>query len=326
MENTRFAGLFPLCFSNSPNFGILCRMRKTITKFTLYLSVLFLLLCAAEYLITDRQSSGEPANGEQSTALDQNNNQNTSNNDAAGQENQNQIAKLSLASFLKNGIKPVGSALYVWGGGWNEEDSAAGPEGTSIGVQASWKTFLSEHQDGYDYTQYPYYIHDGLDCSGYLGWTLYNTIENENGKEGFVVNARNAGSFLSEKGWGTVTKPWEIVDYKPGDIMFNDGHVYIVLTQYDDGSLLIMHSSPPAVQINGTPALDGSTESEAAGKAYEIMNQIAPDYFNHLPASQIDMGYLNDYSQFRWNDTLFSDANQVQNMNSDQIQSLLISK
>lgn len=246
----------------------------------------------------------------------------------AAPENPDEIPQAkepSLAAFLKTGFEPVGKVLYVWGGGWNEDDSAAGPEGVHIGMPESWNAFFEANKSGYNYNDFPYYIHDGLDCSGFLGWTLYNTLETEDGREGYVVNARNSGSFLSGKGWGTIKKPWEIEDYLPGDIMFNDGHVYIVLGQYEDGSLLIMHSSPPGVQINGTPDLQGNTQSTARQQAREIMERKAPGYFDSMNNAAVDYSYLNSYSQFRWNNTLFPDVENIQSMNPDEIINLLFS-
>lgn len=231
----------------------------------------------------------------------------------------------SLADFLKHSFEPVGKTLYVWGGGWNEEDDGAGLEGTTIGIPQSWTDFFYSQDYYYNYANYPYEIHDGLDCSGFVGWTLYNTLETESGKEGYVVNAKDYGDYLSGQGWGTVTPVGEIQDYKAGDIMFNETHVFIVLGQYEDGSLLIVHSSPPGVQISGTPTSAGIWDSIASERAKQIMAEYAPDYYETYPMSVIDNTYNTTYSQFRWNDTLFPDASAVQQMGVEEIVSLITS-
>lgn len=39
----------------------------------------------------------------------------------------------TLKHFLKTSIKPVGQTMYVWGGGWNKADTAAGKEARQMG-------------------------------------------------------------------------------------------------------------------------------------------------------------------------------------------------
>lgn len=244
--------------------------------------------------------------------------------DEQQEQTEPQTQKPGLADFLQTAFQPAGDTLYIWGGGWNEEDTGAGPDATHIGVSPVWQEFMDSQSGGYDFSLYPYQIHNGLDCSGFLGWSLYNTLETQDGQEGYVVNARNAGEFLSSKGWGTITPADQITDYKAGDIMFNEGHVYIVLGQYPDGSLLILHSAPPGVQVSGTPDPAANYDSDAARQAASIMQIKSPRFASEFGSALVDTSYLRDYDQFRWNDALFSDAAAVQAMSPAEVSSLLI--
>lgn len=231
----------------------------------------------------------------------------------------------TLSKFLQKAALPVGHALYVWGGGWNEEDTGAGLEATTIGLPSSWQTFMDSQDASYDFTDYPYEIHDGLDCSGYVGWTLYNTLETRSGEEGYVSQSSETGEDLAARGWGTVIPADEITEYLPGDILFSDGHVTICLGQYADGSVLFVHSAPPSgVQVSGTCDLQGNLDSMAARKAEAMMQEMAPEAWEKFPAALIDWSYLTDYDQFRWNTSLFPDAADIQKLNPEEAASLLL--
>lgn len=52
--------------------------------------------------------------------------------------------KYSLDRLLKNAMLPIGQTMYIWGGGWNEEDTGAGVEAVSIGVSPRWKEFADK--------------------------------------------------------------------------------------------------------------------------------------------------------------------------------------
>ena len=116
----------------------------------------------------------------------------------------------TLKNFLATALAPMGRALYVYGGGWNWQDTAAGPQATAVGLAAEWDAFFHAQAACYHYRKngvYPennrnplYYA--GLDCSGYLGWTLYNTLHRENGLPGYVCPASRMASALACRGWG----------------------------------------------------------------------------------------------------------------------------
>lgn len=41
--------------------------------------------------------------------------------------------------------------MYIWGGGWNEEDTGAGVEATRLGLAPAWVEFTSQQDSSYDY-------------------------------------------------------------------------------------------------------------------------------------------------------------------------------
>ena len=155
----------------------------------------------------------------------------------------------TLQEFLNIALEPVGQTMYVWGGGWNEEDTGAGIEATTLGLSRQWEPFFEQQSSNYDYQTTLYQIHDGLDCSGYVGWVIYNLMESESGQSGYVMKSQEMASTYASYGWGTFTPYSEVTDHKPGDIFSNEGHVYISLGTCDDGSVLLVHTSPPGVRF-----------------------------------------------------------------------------
>ena len=49
--------------------------------------------------------------------------------------------KRTVKNLLKTAIKPVGKVLYVYGGGWNQEDNGAGRPAKTIGLYPLWQKF-----------------------------------------------------------------------------------------------------------------------------------------------------------------------------------------
>ena len=47
--------------------------------------------------------------------------------------------KRTVKNLLKTAIKPVGKVLYVYGGGWNQEDNGAGRPAKTIGLYPLWR-------------------------------------------------------------------------------------------------------------------------------------------------------------------------------------------
>lgn len=212
----------------------------------------------------------------------------------------------TLSNFLKTALAPVGCALYIYGGGWNWQDDASSIQAKTIGVSPDWVRFFNEQDENFTYkskdgdeansdpttSYYPYgeyneYYYAGLDCSGYLGWTIYNTVETENGKDGYVTFASSMAKMLSEMGLGEWTQdiqaPAKDNDYvmKPGDVMSTNGHVWVSLGTCSDGSIVIVHSTP-ADSRTGQPG--GGAEISAIGlsedcEAYQLADQYMAEYY-----------------------------------------------
>lgn len=209
----------------------------------------------------------------------------------------------TLRSFLKNALMPVGETMYVYGGGWNEEDTGAGIEAVTIGLSPEWKRFYEMQDSTYNSSDYRYHIHEGLDCSGYVGWVIYNTLEIENNQEGYVYLAQDFAEKLAERGLGMRIDKEEVTAYCPGDIMSSrsDHHVWISLGGCSDGSVVFVHASPPGVRLCGTAAADGNADSEAVQTAEKFMQRFYPEWYEKFPDCSKNASYLTKYDQFRWN-------------------------
>lgn len=64
--------------------------------------------------------------------------------------------------------------MYIWGGGWNKADTGAGTDGLRIGLNASWRKFCAKQKASYNYRKHRFAFGNGLDCSGFVGWSVYN--------------------------------------------------------------------------------------------------------------------------------------------------------
>lgn len=235
--------------------------------------------------------------------------------------------KSTIKNFLKIAIAPVGSTMYVWGGGWNEEDTGAGREARSIGLSPAWKNFAEDKDSGYNYRNYRYQIHDGLDCSGYVGWCVYNVLNTKDNGRGYVKDASKQAAEFAELGLGSYCSPSEVTNYQPGDIMSSAcnccGHVWIVVGTCEDGSVVLAHSSPPGVQLSGTVTLSGRTDSQAFLLAEHYMKTYYNDWYERYPAVCKNSAYLSHYGQMRWYTTgenaILSDPDGYCNMSAEEI-------
>ena len=212
----------------------------------------------------------------------------------------------TLGNFLKTAMEPVGTTLYIYGGGWDWQDVGSAVQARTIGVSPDWVRFFNENDENFTYkskdgdeansdpasSYYPYggyneYYYAGLDCSGYLGWALYNTLETEDGREGYVGSSSGFAKRLSDRGFGGITQDIEAPVFNPdcavnpGDIMSIGGHVWISLGTCGDGSVLILHSTP-ADSRAGQPG--GGVELSAVGlsgdcEAYSLADQYMSKYY-----------------------------------------------
>ena len=231
----------------------------------------------------------------------------------------------TLRNFLLTALEPVGTTLYVYGGGWNWQDNAADAAAASIGVSESWVQFFQSQDGAYDYknsdpaqSYYPFgewnqYHHLGLDCSGYVGWAVYNTLETESGKTGCVTFASRQAALLSERGLGRHSD--SVGTLLPGDVFSMQGHVWISLGTCADGSIVILHSTPSesrsgqkggGVQIS---AIGTSTECEAYHLAEKYMSACWPEWYSRYSIRLCEpSSYLNGVDHFTWSDSLDPDG------------------
>lgn len=224
----------------------------------------------------------------------------------------------TLKNLLATAMMPVGGTLYVYGGGWNWQDTGAGPQAVSIGLSPSWTDFFHAQDEGYCYKNYlptngrncRYYA--GLDCSGYLGWVVYNTLHEEKGLSGYVCSAVEMAGDFARRGWGQWTQA-SGGSFRPGDMCSIPGHVWLCLGACGDGSILLAHSTPSNSRI-GCPgggvqlsaiSSGGSRDCQAHCLATLYMERYFPAWSKrYIPAAKAFLPYT-DFSgasagRFRW--------------------------
>lgn len=242
----------------------------------------------------------------------------------------------TIKNVLATAMQPVGETLYIWGGGWNEEDTAAGESSKHIGVCPEWKEFFDKQDSSYNFCDYaiskdgeaetpiPEYISLGLDCSGYRGWILSNIFHDKDTDGfGYVFPHANRVSNFVDSNWGIAIKPEDIQNFKAGDIMDKSGHTYVVIGQCSDGSVVFTHSSPPGVHICGTVTPDGNEQSEAVELAKKYMQKYYKKYDEKFSqyGYMRNIDYLTKYTQLRWNitDGDMKDPDGYTKMNAEQV-------
>ena len=192
----------------------------------------------------------------------------------------------TLFSLLCAAMQPLGTTLYVYGGGWNLDDTGAGREAVTPFPSPAWKTFFLSQDEGYDYRRFrgsgcnPWHS-AGLDCSGYLGWVIYAALHRKSGLEGYVYPSTEMAGALAARGLGRLVRP--PYRFLPGDLFSMEGHVWLCVGVCRDESLVIAHSSPTpsrrtgcpggGVQLSAIPACDSRPRCEALGLARRYMSQ-----------------------------------------------------
>lgn len=229
----------------------------------------------------------------------------------------------TLLNFISTALIPVGHTMYIYGGGWDESDTKGGLGSVHIGEMDVWKTFFSLQTSAYDYKRYLHCTSLGLDCTGYIGWCIYNLLNSESGGEDYVFQSSVLGYRLMEKGLGTVTK-CNNPHHRCGDIFFSEKHhhAYISLGKCSDGSAVILHSSPPGVMLSGTGA-KSKKESEAQKLATFFMHRHYPHWSIKFPVSNRGSDYLFDYSRFRFHNNIVPDPDRISLLTPRQILQLL---
>ena len=228
----------------------------------------------------------------------------------------------TIKNYLAGALKPVGKALYVWGGGWNDSTR----KGLSSTMTDWYNKWLS-NPSGYDYNNYRDLSVSnrakGFDCSGFVGWSAYQVMQTKSGVgSGYTVVSGEIGSYYKSLGWGTVLNQaalskagWTL---KPGDIGYNSGHTWIVIGQCSDKSVVIVHSTPQAgVQISGTTTPTGNYSSQAVALAKKYMAMYSGyNKFNYHTSSG---NYIRNGNYLRWNSSTLSDPDGYLNKTADQI-------
>ena len=196
----------------------------------------------------------------------------------------------TIKNFLANALKPVGQTLYVWGGGHSWSDA------TRKGVSSKWKQWYDNNSSSYNYRNYMDLSESteqkGLDCSGYVGWSVYQIMQSKSGGVNYT----------------TVS----------GDIGYNDGHTWMVLGQCADKSVVILHCTPNAgVQISGTPTPNGTYGSQAIKLAETYMAKYpgVSKYDYHESSGN----YIRNGAYFRWNRSTLSDPDGYLKKTANQI-------
>lgn len=229
-----------------------------------------------------------------------------------------QQRKSSIEVLLKTALQPVGTTMYIWGGGWDSVDSASGENSTRIGLDGRWKKFAENQDASYNYKDYEFEREMGLDCSGFVGWVIYNTFEIQSGKKGYVTTSTHLAKSLAERGWGKLIKNPK--NFLPGDIVSMEGHVWICLGTCEDGSVLLVHSSPPGVSMCGTIQKGKETEeSMAVSLATEYMSQNHPIWQERYPNRSVSYTYLENVEVFRWSGEIMIDAETIQKFSAEEM-------
>lgn len=235
----------------------------------------------------------------------------------------------TLKNFLATALEPVGTGLYIYGGTWDWQDVGSSNQAATIGIPQSWIDFFQSQdasftyrdKDGKDankdaaHSYYPYgewnqYYYAGVDCSGYVAWVLYNTMNTVSGGAGYVEGAKKMAQSCTTRGWGTLTTSFGTPtnhadsDFHPGDIFSMNGHVWICLGTCDDGSIVFMHSTPSdskagqpggGVQISALNPKNTGKNCEAYRLASYYMAKFFPAWSARYDA--VLKGY-EDYSSF----------------------------
>ena len=263
----------------------------------------------------------------------------------------------TLKNFLATAFEPVGTALYIYGGAWDWQDIGSSNQATTIGLSQTWvdffqsmdDTFIYRNNNNYAESYYPHgayneYYYAGIDCSGYVGWVVYNVMNTESGNEGFVMSStKMADNFANVRNYGTHTRTYESTSFedstfKPGDVFSMSGHTWICVGVCEDGSILILHSTPSpsksgelggGVQLTGIGARTGEgagTDCQAAQLAEKYMARYYPAWserYTPVPRTYSTYTALSKSlitGKFSWDlEDVLSDPDGYTNMTAEEI-------
>lgn len=240
------------------------------------------------------------------------------------------MSEVELSNLLENALQPAGTTLYVWGGGWNVPDNGAGETAVNVGLWPEWRTYFLNNKKNYSYragrTAWENGKREsrfwGLDCSGYLGWLVYNSVQHGKDSRGYVTDAAQLARSLAGYGFGTATACTPRSTYYPGDIVSISGHCFLSLGQCKDGSVLLLHSTPNGgVQMSGT--VNGSGSSQASRLAQTFMKEHYPEWwdcFGKEGRQAVSASVYLNGTKLTWkNAGAVYDPEGVQRMSADQV-------
>lgn len=228
----------------------------------------------------------------------------------------------TVKNLLRTGLAPMGNTMYVWGGGWHLDDAIWKNKARQIGTNTAWREFAMNQGSDYNYKNFQYKRLEGLDCSGFIGFCIYNIMNTEENNESYVISSKKMAKNFYERGWGKYVAKNNIETYVAGDIMSRitgKGHVWMVVGDCSDGSVVVMHSSPKGVRLSGTATKEGDRNSEATALAEKYMKRYFPDWYRKYPGVMTNTDYLENYNQFKWNADTLSDPDDYREMWADEI-------
>ena len=134
----------------------------------------------------------------------------------------------------------------------------------------------------------------------------------------------------SSWGWGSYKSARAFKDWRAGDVMsLAAGHVYIVIGGCSDGSVVLVHSSPKGVMINGTVSSAGKVKSKAWKLARKYMKKYYPEWYKKFPDVSRGRQSLTGYSRMRWHlgtkNSVMSDPDGLRKMNASQVLKVIFS-
>lgn len=172
-------------------------------------------------------------------------------------------AKSLVDVMSSNGVKlPYISSTGVGG--------IASGKYSGVGVDPNWGTSGSWHSDYYDCD----FNYTGMDCSGFISWVLHNG--------GYKYNEYHSSAFCDLG----VTREVD-GSGKPGDILWQQGHVALIIDKVDDKYILAQETDDKMHGLVITDS-DFSGVDIKAGKEFTHIIDMS-DYYSN--SSNFDMGY-----------------------------------
>ena len=229
----------------------------------------------------------------------------------------------TVKDLLRTGLEPIGKCVYVYGGGWNEADTGAGKECMTQGLSSRWAEFYQQNNASYNWKATKYQIHNGLDCTGYTGWVMYQLFGDAYSKNGYVFSSGAMAQSYARLFGSVIIPPEKITVRQSGSVMAKNGHVYIVVGQCGDGSVVLLHASPPSVSLSGTADRNKNDDSQAVRLAKAYMEKYFPTeaarYANYARVGKENYGYLTDFSEIRWRPAVLADPDGYRTMTAAEV-------